>query len=119
LVEGVLDVWRIGDCAVATFGIQYSQQQVKLLSEAFERIYILYDPEPAALNQAWKLQYDLNAWGAHSMVVNYRGDHDPGDYTDEEVQTLMETIHRTEEQYEYRRSQISIGKHHNSHSRFS
>ena len=45
VVEGPIDAWRIGDGAVATFGVIYTQKQIKLLRERFKRVFIMYDAD--------------------------------------------------------------------------
>jgi hypothetical protein len=99
VVEGVTDVWRLGTASVATFGIQFKKAQVRLLSEAFKRVYINYDPEPQALTQAHKLKAELNARGTEAWVINgLRGNVnvDPGDYKWETVQSLYSMIQEKE-----------------------
>lgn len=56
IVEGPLDMWRIGDGAIATFGIQFTHSQVySLIEKELEEIIILYDYEEKAIKQAKKL----------------------------------------------------------------
>lgn len=62
VTEGITDVWRLGPGAVATFGIQYSEAQVRLLRN-WPRVIVLYDSgEPEAIQQARKLAADLQAF---------------------------------------------------------
>jgi hypothetical protein len=44
VLEGVFDVWRIGDGAVATSGIEFTDEQVDMLiGYGFKRIIVVYD----------------------------------------------------------------------------
>jgi len=56
--EGPLDVWRFGPGAVATFGIDYTQAQVILLSRIPQRI-LCFDNEPLAQQRAHRLCDEL------------------------------------------------------------
>jgi DNA primase len=59
LVEGITDVWRLGDGAVGTFGIQYSDYQLVMLWERFNEIYIMFDDDPQAIRRAKTLGQEL------------------------------------------------------------
>ena len=56
IVEGITDVWRIGDGAVATFGTKYTSDQISMLN-GIEKAYIMYDVD--APLEAEKLAYDV------------------------------------------------------------
>ncbi|MFP4047900.1 MAG: hypothetical protein ACLFT4_09125, partial [Bacteroidales bacterium] len=43
VVEGVTDVWKLGDFSVSTLGIKYKKEQVKQLIKNFDRFAILFD----------------------------------------------------------------------------
>ena len=47
IVEGVTDVWRLGAGAIATFGVQYTRQQLSLLI-GLKKVFVLYDQDAAA-----------------------------------------------------------------------
>lgn len=77
VVEGVFDVFRFGIGAVATFGIKYTQEQVKLLSTHFNKVFVVYDDDPQAVISARKLASELRFRGVSSKVIEIEGD--PGD----------------------------------------
>lgn len=77
VVEGVFDVFRFGVGAVATFGIKYTQEQLKLLSTMFNKVYVMYDDDPQAVISARKLSSELRFRGVSSKVIEIEGD--PGD----------------------------------------
>ncbi len=93
VVEGILDAWRIGDGAVATFGTQFSIQQVKLLkSLKLNAIFIMFDSaqkDPNAPQQAQRLCNELTYRNAtpHVEVLNLTTG-DPDDLTDEAAQNI-------------------------------
>lgn len=77
VVEGVFDAFRFGIGAVATFGIKYTQEQLKLLSTLFNKVYVMYDDDPQAVISARKLSSELRFRGVSSKVIEIEGD--PGD----------------------------------------
>lgn len=58
VVEGPLDVWRLGDCAVGTFGTSISERQVALAADAQPRMLLMLwdgDAVAQARRAAWSL----------------------------------------------------------------
>jgi hypothetical protein len=45
-VEGYTKVWRLGVNSFATCGINYTQEQVKLMTKTFKRIAVIFDTSP-------------------------------------------------------------------------
>ena len=86
LVEGAFDVWRVGNLGLATFGIQYSQSQLSLLSK-LHKITILFDPDPQAQKQARKIKADLVMVGVN--VRNIRLSADPADTSQEKINKII------------------------------
>lgn len=86
VVEGPIDVWKIGPGAVATFGTGYSQQQVAKIAQ-FPRRIICFDNEPKAQDQAEELCDQLE--GLPGETVNVVLDaKDAGESTNKEIQRL-------------------------------
>ena len=86
VVEGVTDVWRIGDNCVATLGIKYTTMQVLTLSQ-YRRCFILFDSEDQAQEQAEKLSYDL-ATIVQEVTRLQLPKGDPADLKNSEVKAL-------------------------------
>jgi len=42
-VEGVTDVWRLGPQAFCTFGIKYTNTQLRLIAKTFRRVFVVFD----------------------------------------------------------------------------
>jgi hypothetical protein len=60
VVEGIFDVWNIGPGAVATFGIDYTREQITILERFRGHIFIMYDAkEEKAHEQAEQLHWRL------------------------------------------------------------
>lgn len=70
IVEGVTDVWRLGEQAVATFGIEFRMEQVLLLSKFDADFFIVFDDEPQAQKQAKKLSTKLKTLGKRAHVIS-------------------------------------------------
>lgn len=89
-VEGVTDVWRFGNTAFATFGIEYKLQQVKEMCTHFTRIAVVFDDDPQAVKQANKLVSELRMRGVSAFRVPIVGD--PGEMPQEEADKLVASI---------------------------
>jgi hypothetical protein len=62
IVEGVFDVWRLGDNTVATFGTAVRRHQVLEIIRRFKKVFVLFDPEPEAQKKAKDLVRELNVY---------------------------------------------------------
>lgn len=91
VVEGLMDNWRLGPGAVATFGIQFTPQQRLMLTRNFDEIFILYDPEDQAQIQADKLYNLLSGYNKQVEILEWPGN-DPGDLSNEEAKYIMKEI---------------------------
>jgi len=89
-VEGVTDVWRFGTLSFATFGIQYTQTQLRLMSKLFKRIFVVFDDDPQAVKQAKKLVGDLKFRGVEARQINIKND--PGSMSQEEADRFISLI---------------------------
>jgi len=89
-VEGVTDVWRFGDNAFATFGIQYTYSQLRLISSLFKRVAIVFDDDPQAIRQASNLTYELQFRNVQAWQVPIKGD--PASLSQKEANNLIKTI---------------------------
>jgi DNA primase len=91
IVEGVPDVWRIGDNCAATLGTSVSESEGQIpfiLSRNFKRVFILFDPEKEAQKRAKKLGKKLSITGIDTIIVNTELNRDPGAMTEREVKEL-------------------------------
>lgn len=85
VVEGPTDVWRMGLGTVATMGINWTWEQAALLS-GFKTVFLIFDPEDQAQEQARKLIEVLALAGvdAENVVLN-PGEKDPGSLSHDRV----------------------------------
>lgn len=88
--EGITDVWRFGPNAVATFGIEYTRQQVRLMARLFRRVAVCFDDEPQAVRQANELIADLRFRKVDAFRIDIVGD--PGSMKQEDADYLIKQI---------------------------
>lgn len=90
VVEGVLDAIRLGDNTVATFGVEYTQSQLLMLSK-YKKVNILYDTDEAGKKASEKL-----ANGLSNLKVNvdiFRLDEeDPGSLSEKDAMLIKKDI---------------------------
>ena len=91
VVEGPTDVWRLGHGAVATFGISYSVEQVKLLSK-YDEVFIMYDSHDEAQKQAGKLADDLSLFVDYIEIINLVNVSDPGELKQSSANKIMRRL---------------------------
>lgn len=90
-VEGIFDAWKLRGYACAVLGIQYTPEQVKLLSQMFDKLFIMFDPELQAQRQGEKLKGELIYRGVEA--INYKGlVTDPGAMSDDDAGHLLKEL---------------------------
>jgi len=96
VVEGITDVWRLGPGAIATFGTGFTKQQARLIAMNFGRIFILFDSEPQAQEQAEKLGFLIGSSFSNIVeVINLPfliDEIDPGDLPQDTANEIMKEI---------------------------
>ena len=91
IVEGAIDVWRLGYGAVATYGIEYTKEQVALAS-IFKKKYVMFDStDPQAKVQADKLASELSMLGGETNIIKLSGG-DPADMKPSEAGAMMRSL---------------------------
>lgn len=88
IVEGILDAWRIGDGAVATFGTKYTHDQLLFL-KGMDKVFVLFDADAVSL--AYKLAHDI-ATIITSVEVLELSDGDPDNLSEKEVKELRKVL---------------------------
>ena len=88
--EGVFDVWRFGKIAFCTFGINFTQRQIRVISLLYRKVYIAFDPEPQAQKQALILQKELQFRGVECKVLTLISD--PADMKQSETDNIVKRI---------------------------
>lgn len=89
--EGAFDAMRLGDGFVATLGTKVTPQQISKLL-IYDRIYLVFDPEPKAQEIANDIAVKLSSFGKEAIVINTELDHDPADMTSDEVRMLRKAL---------------------------
>ncbi len=91
IVEGITDVWRLGNGAVATFGIKFKLEQVNLLRR-FKKRYIFFDNDPDAQKQANKLANLLSHFDGETYELFSTDMTDPGALKQSQADNIMKEI---------------------------
>lgn len=95
LTEGAFDVLRFDGNAICSLGTELTESQVSLISERFEKVYILFDNEPEAQLKARKFGLRIASMGVEVEVVDIFGDfgkNDMGDCTIEEINKIKSEL---------------------------
>jgi DNA primase len=91
IVEGVTDVWRIGQGCVATMGLEYTTEQIKLLVDrGVKQAFVMFDSESFAIRKARKLANSLSIFMESETIE--LSDGDPGELTINQVQEIRGEI---------------------------
>lgn len=90
VVEGCLDVWRIGPGAVGTFGSGYSSEQLERMLKYPTRA-ICFDNEKEAQKRARKLSDDLSAFPGDTYNIRLKCK-DPAEETETNIRQLRKDI---------------------------
>lgn len=91
VVEGITDVWRMGAGAVATFGIEWTLAQLRLLSQ-FQRAFIMYDQnEDQARKQSDRLTRALCGLGVLTETITFDWD-DPATIPQRQADEIMQEL---------------------------
>lgn len=91
ICEGVTDVWRMGSGAVATFGLEYTSEQIQLLvRKGVRKAHVMFDSEDFAIKKARKLANALSLFMESETIELETGD--PGELTDQQVAEIREDI---------------------------
>lgn len=90
IVEGITDVWRLGDGAVATFTKNFTKNQILLLKKKnIKSAFVIYDPD--ASNKAKELAKLLSGIISHvENIVLKEGD--PADMSNKKVKQLKKDL---------------------------
>jgi transposase-like protein len=91
VVEGPFDVFRMGENAVATFGIGFTMAQVNTLA-SFEKVTIIYDKGKEEEKQANKLGGLLDGLGVEADIFALKDTKDPGSLPQNEADSLVREI---------------------------
>ncbi len=90
IVEGIIDVWRMGIGVVAIFGLNISIPQLKLLSE-FKRRYIMLDSGINEFKRSKELAAKLGAFNGENIIVELEKG-DPASLSQEDADDIIEEL---------------------------
>ena len=90
VVEGVTDVWALGDNVCATFGTGFTNQQIVMLADFFDRVIIWFDPGVNSQIAAKELAMRLSMLGVRAIVFVHVGENDVAELPEESRMELKE-----------------------------
>jgi hypothetical protein len=90
VVEGIFDVWRIGDGAVSTQGTQYTLEQLQYLKKC-KKVFVLFDAGKNEQESAKKLTADLLTIIPDVERLDL-SEGDPDDLSEDDVKSLRKMI---------------------------
>lgn len=96
-VEGPGDVWRLGDFAFATSGTSFTQEQVRLISRMFKKVFIVYDSKSStsreleAQKHARQLRSELRMRRVNAEIVQLEKG-DPGELTQKQADKFVKDL---------------------------
>lgn len=80
LVEGITDVWRLGDGAIASFTSNMTpEQKILLIQKRPKKLFVMYDED--AKRKAKDLAYELGPYMSVELITLDKGD--PADLSDD------------------------------------
>lgn len=90
VVEGLPDVWRLGDNSCGTFGTSILLPQIRLLSK-FKRVFVLFDSEYKAQLKARQVCNQLAIFRVETIQVSLdKGD--PGDMEQDDANHMKKEL---------------------------
>jgi hypothetical protein len=92
IVEGITDVWRLGDNSSSCFGIEYTPAQVLYIAKNYKKAFTLFDNEEEAQKQAIKLCNDLKKLGTFTQNIKVPEMDDPAKLKQSDADYLMKDI---------------------------
>lgn len=95
LTEGAFDVFRLGDNSMCCFGSALIEEQIAVIADRFEKVFILFDNEPEAQEKAKKYGLQIASMGVDVEVVNAYEDfdkNDGGELTPNEVEIIKKEL---------------------------
>jgi len=91
VVEGLFDVFRVGDNCCASFGTGFTSEQIGMLARRFGQVFILYDSESEALAKAEKACNLLNMMGVETYLI-ILDEGDPGEMSESDIISLKKEV---------------------------
>lgn len=92
ICEGLLDVWKLGKGAVATFGTSVTPEQILFLADRLDEAVILFDAEKEAQKKADYLCFELSSYGVEVEKVTLKTYNDPGEMPKEDAENIRKQL---------------------------
>jgi hypothetical protein len=88
-IEGPTDVWRISDGSISSFGTEWTLEQLMLLHNKFENVFIMFDGgEEEATKHAENASVILNSVGTNCEIIDLYEEGDPDELFKDEKELI-------------------------------
>ena len=93
LVEGPVDVWKLGKGAISFLGVNNTEEQVIVLkNKKIRNLFILFDNDRAGKREAKRIAKILSPLVKETEIVTFKNINDPGELRTEEVAILRNQL---------------------------
>lgn len=93
LVEGPIDVWKLGDGAISILGVEHHEQQIlQIMKKDIENLFILFDNDPPGRKAARTLGRIMAPVVKNVELIFLKDVNDPGELTLSEAELLKRRL---------------------------
>jgi DNA primase len=92
LVEGAFDRWKAGSDFMSCLTSNIGDEQIKLLTSMYKRVFMIFDPEKQAYKNAKEIAKKLNILGVESYVVTLDDGKDPAESSEDDIKYLRKEM---------------------------
>lgn len=91
VTEGVFKVMKLGDNSCCTYGKNFSNIQIKLLSK-YKKVFVYFDPDSAGKDGAEKLNSVLDSLGIETYIID--NSIPPDNLNEDQVKEVWQNIYK-------------------------
>jgi DNA primase len=91
ITEGIFDCWRFGVHGVCTFGLTFTNRQIRVLTSKIKTAVICFDNEPQAQEKAKELAEALSLQGIVTYILSIK-EKDPGMLTQRKADKIKAMV---------------------------
>lgn len=93
LVEGPIDVWKLGDNTISILGVQHTEAQIVAIKrKEIRNLFIFFDSDRAGEKEAKKISRILAPLVENTEIVTLTNLHDPGELKIEEGELIKKQL---------------------------
>ena len=93
LVEGPIDVWKLGDKTISLLGIHHTEEQIlSIKNKKIRNLFILFDNDKAGVAGAKRMAGIISPLVKSVEIVTFNTIKDPGELKEEEAEILKREL---------------------------